>query len=453
MEEYKNQEIQENSEENKEVEEVKEEQELQDVQDNVEEISQDQSEVIQEKKADDISGEYTGTSTGLDNAYFNPIRYVDIGNCVNFDDEIDKVRNSYAKKLGKGRIFDFVSIGVMILSFAGVILVTMLNTNSETAWLTWVVLGTAVALIIASFLLTTIMNKKSSKIAKEYLNVFEDTFNGYTISSLNISEPVLCVDAKIDDQLIIQSHYFSTINRIDSRGIVEGKRNDREFVMGEVAVVIPTTRIEDVNRKPEDLVNLDGSHYVKEIGDTATGTTELSGKDMTILDMDIASDLNQKQAKKKEKDQSKKQADTTATGLFGKYISYDMKVDSEESIIVSFMGAKIYTVLPTYTAGFKAVFVPGLRNNVVVYATNPRKAAKFFNNEGVELLNNIKTNNIIQSGFLSINSYGCKAGITLSDDIMVLPLKELKSRGAYELFRDTVEHVFDYFDFVEKNKD
>lgn len=415
----------------------------------------------EEEKADSIDGSYNAkgsTAKPTDASYFKPIKYVNDGTRT-IDEDIEKTRKTFMAKLGKSKTWDIVSIVLMIISFVGVIIVTFTNKGAQ--WITWTVIGIAVAIIIGSFVLASVFNKKNSKVAEEYLGVYEDIVNGYTFDGLGVADPVLCPDAKIDDQVIIQSHYFRVINSIQSRALVEGKRKGRNFQVAEVAVVIPSIKIEDANKKPTELVNLDDTPYVPSPvdSDTLTSTQELSDKDMTMVDLELANEANgnSKESDKRRKDEEKAkkknpEATETSTGLFGKIYSYDMNVDSEEAVIISFMGEKKYTVLPNYLTGFEAVHVPGLRSNIVVYAINPREASKFFDKEGVALLNEINVGLTIQSAFISLNSYGSKFGLTLSDDIMSLPIKTAPHIGTMDEFKEATHQIFDFADYVDSKR-
>lgn len=404
----------------------------------------------EETRPDDVSGTYNGTSVNPDNTYFNPIRYINDGT-ISIDDSMENNRKAFNQKLKKSKVIDVIAIVMMLISFAAVLVVVFLNKGENALpWLNWVVFGIALVIIVASFILTTVYNKKNAKITKAYLNDYEDTLNGYVISDLSVVDPTLCVDAKINDQDIIQAHYFHTINRIESRAVVEGKRKGFSFSLGEVAVVIPTVSIDSCNKKPEDYLNLDGSTYVPEpISDTETGTQELASKDMTVVDLDMVT----KDAKKREKDEKRarmNQQTETATGLFGKIYAYGMAIDSEDSIMIAFMGRKDATVLPDNLTGFNAIKVPGLRGNIVVYCINPLSSAKFFDEEGIRLLNDIVPNEVVESLFISINSYGSKVGMTLSDDIMQLPIKQLSHLGSYELYKDATDKAFAFIDHVQE---
>jgi hypothetical protein len=98
--------------------------------------------------------------------------------------------------------------------------------------------------------------------------------------------------------------------------------------------------------------------------------------------------------------------------------------------------------------GFKDIKVPTLRNNIVVYAVNPKTISKFFDEEGCRLVNDFVPNTVVQSAFISINSYGSKVGMTLSDDIMQLPIKQLAHLGSFDLYKDSTDKAFAFIDYV-----
>ena len=61
---------------------------------------------------------------------------------------------------------------------------------------------------------------------------------------------------------------------------------------------------------------------------------------------------------------------------------------------------------------------------------------------------NFLTNYIVQSLFISVNSYGVKIGMNLSDDIMELPLKRIERLGSFDIYADASKVVFDFVDHV-----
>lgn len=417
------------------------------------------SENTEEKPLDAVNGDYNSkkATASTEDAFFKSTTYVNDGTRT-FDEDIERIRKTNLSKMNSFKVFDYVFLGLMVLAFVGVILVTFLNKNGSKA-LTYTVVGIAFAVILAGFILSSVLNKKKSKIVNEYLDQYEDATYSYVLSDLNVQDLKYCVAAKIEDQDVIQAHYFRTINAIQSRAAISGKRNGLDFHGAEVAVSIPSVPFTVTNAKPVDLINLDGSKYDPQTSETMTGTQEFATKDMTLIDLNVASEASgsSKIQDRRRKDaykasQKAGQTSETSTGFFGKYFSYDMKVHSSEALIISFMGDKEYTVLPDYINGYQAIKVPGLRSNIVVYATDISNSRIFFDDEAIRNLNEVVTGPYVQSAMVSINSYGTKVGLTLSDDIMSLPTKPLKHIGIFDSFKTALEHIFIFVDHVDEKR-
>ena len=401
--------------------------------------------------ADAISGEYNGQQNLEEmQTFFKPLTYV-YDSTHSIDEDIDSVRRKYTDLVKKYNILDLVSLILMIVCFIGVILVVFLNNDEKLSWVTWLVLAIAIVIIIGGFILSHFTGKKRRKLSMEYLTSFEDTLNGFVNYHLGVDEALLAAEGQIDDQLIIQSHCFKTINAISSRAVVLGKRKGHEFSSAEVAVSVPTISFDEANKVPTEYVGLDGTPYIQEENTSNdTSTQELSASDMTIVDLDLAKEINGKE--KKKASGKSKEITSTNSGLFGKYYSYDAKVNHKESLIIAIMGTNKNTYLPDYLNGFTPMKVPGLKHNIIVFVADPLSSNKFFDEEGIKLLNNINVNTVVHSLFISINSYGMKAGLMLSDDIMELPLKRIQHSGSYDIFKDASVAIFNFFDHVDSKK-
>lgn len=406
-------------------------------------------------KADELDGEINLQNTVTAEAYFKPVNYVYDG-FANIDDEIENVRKSYLAKLKKSKVFNFVAIGVMLVAFIAVILVFFLNKNKELAWITYTVLGISAVLIVASFIMTSHFAKKDAKQIHAYLGDYEDTLAGYLLYKMDVESPVICPDAKVDETAFIQAHCYRTISSIDSRSVLECTRKNHKLVISEMAAIIPPVNLSKANEMPKEYINLDGTPYIEpDLDDTFTGTTELQDKDMTLVDIDLADEANntngaEKKAKDVEKNKKNNENKTNRYGLFGRFYAYDLKVASDESFILYFMGDRDFTNLPDYLTGFKATKVPGLRNNIICYVANPTQAKKFFDAESVALLNAIVPNQIVQSLFISVNSFGTRIGVNLSDDIMNVPVKNRQTPGSVEAFKESNDRIFAFVDNMEK---
>ena len=442
--------------ENKDLNEVKDENidaakdTISSTEESTETVNDKPLEEVVESKPDDIKGEYSGGSEHQDYNFKDIIYAKDSGHTI--DEDIDSVRKKFFKKINTANIVNGVSMGLMIAAFVATILVVFLV--QDTQWVVWMTFGITVAIMIAGFVLASIFNKKNKTVSLEYLSAFQNTLDGFIFASLDVTDGKLATEAKIEDQSIIQAHYFKTINSIGSRAVAIGQRKGRDFLTAEVSVLIPPRSFDECNKKPEVLYNFDKSVHTFDDTNTFTTTTELPSNDNTLLDIDLSSEANNSNLEeKKKKDESKVNkknnvSNITEIGLFGRYYSYDYKVESEDSFIIVLCGDKKHTVLPDFVDNYTPVFIPGLKKEYIVYAISPERISKYLDLEACKILNQLNTNYIVQSLFISVNSYGVKIGMNLSDDIMELPLKRIERLGSFDIYADASKVVFDFVDHV-----
>ena len=410
------------------------------------------------QQADSIEGEYNGSENNtLSSAYFKPIHYINDGT-ISIDQEIENLRQGFVKKRNPGKIFHIISLAVILVCFGAFIGLTRWK-NAPT-WALWSVFGVMVAVLVVTFALSYYFRKQETKVTSNYRVDFVNTVNGYTLSNLHLDNAKIAPEAKIEDKEIIEAHYFRTITSIQSRAVVVATRNQFSFSCAEVAVVIPTRSIEDANKVPVDYLNRDGTPYIENTVDAGTttlfGTQEISSSvtriDATIADQ-ISGNANVKNREKDQKKAKKNEKKNTNTGFFGRYFSYGATVPSDESRIISFRGDKQFTFLPTYLNGFEARKVPGLKKNILVYVVSPVKSAKFFTKENIDILNSMPVGITVQSCFLSLNSYGRKAGFNLSDDVRQCPQKQIETLGCFDTYQHAIDTAFAFFDAIAANKD
>lgn len=409
---------------------------------------------VKETKADEIDGEMHLLNKVTELTYFKPIQFVYDG-LTTIDEEIETIRLKSATVLKKNKTISIIATVTMLLSLVAGLIVAFTVGSKET-WISMTVIGIVFAIVIACFVITTICNKKDSKTIREFLTEYEDALDGYLLYGLDVEDPVMCPDAKVDETSFIQAHCYRTITSIDSRSVVIGKRHNRNIQISEMAVVVPPVPTAKANELPNDYINLDGTPYIpQEINNTLTGTTELNNQDMTMVDLELSDEANNTNSiDQRKKDEAKVQRDnntsTNRYGLFGRFCSYELAVSSEESMIIYILGEKKYNMLPDYLTGFKAVKVPGLASRYVVFLADVTKSSSFFDEKSIKLLNEIVPNQVFQSGFISINSYGTKIGMNLSDDLMNIPVKKKQKPGTVDAYKEANDKVFQFIDHLEE---
>ncbi len=404
-----------------------------------------------EHSLDSVAGEYTKAASQKpreDSGYFKSLDYHNDG-ASTLDEDIESRRKVFNKTYRSNKICSIIIMVVLLLFFVGILLVVILDVED---WVTWTVLGVGIAFIVIALIVSKVLSNKVSKKAMAYLHEYQDVVSSYLVGKLEVSDATLGCDATIDDQDFIQAHYFSTINSITSRAVVVGQKNGYNFNMAEICVNVPPRTFDDGNKKPEDLYNLDGSKYDASSSlDINTSTQEVPTSDMTMVDIELASDTKQEKKKEKKLKSYEKDANNaTEVGLFGRFIAYDFKVRSEQAFIITVLGDKQYSMLPDYTSGFYAVKVPGLKSNIVVYAVQPVMVHDIFSEEAVDILNSIDVSVNVQSLFISCNSYGTRIGVNLSDPMVELPIEKNPPLGGFDELAETLNQVFAFVSHVEE---
>ena len=380
---------------------------------------------IPEVKSDSVEGDYNDL-VKRDPAVFLPLEYKPNGKTV-----CEELKESLIEYKKETRLPSLISTIMMFLSsgfvFASmVILFIKVDEKNPIKIILFVI--TAV-LLVAAFVFSRIFSKKKTTLTTDYLKKYENIVNGETLSRLNVKEAKLSVAGKIDDQDVIRTHYFATINDIHSRGITEGKRNNKGIRCGELAILVPPVSFQDANKLPTNYIDLEGK------------PVEVTNPEIILPTASPSSVLFKKQ----------RETNETYFGIYGKLFSYDLIVDSNESIIIAFRGDVKSTFLPNYLTGFEAIKVKGLNDNIVVYAIDIQKSKKFFDKQGVDLLNKISPNDDFLSGFITANSYGVRVGLNLSERLMQLPLDEKSlNQNGFDNFFQTTKDMFAYVDFIEK---
>ncbi len=315
---------------------------------------------------------------------FEPIPAFKGENC---EEEVEKLRSTFKKGMSKSRMFSTITMLILIAGIVGgYLLYRFLPENLR--WLAWTVFGILGAGLVTSFIISARMNKKAYTNVDKYVREEIGLVNSYVFTDDNFGDPQYSVKGHVDLEMIIEAHYFDTINAINSRNIVKVNYLNREMTVSEVAVRVPY-------QNPAD------------------------GKDYSQVD--------------------KKKLPAESYACFGKYITYPLALEGTGDIIVLLRGKNAY--LPTYLDGYLEVKIDNLKDDYLVWSTQGDDARKAFTPEIVALLNDFNSDGILENTFFSINPKGLKWCLNYSEAIMEVPIDKPRTGEPFKHYRDDLVRV------------
>lgn len=395
---------------------------------NSDEGNEESSTIEKEKLADSLDGIYNKELSSSSSKKTNFVPLLNFDSDDDFTSQLEVKREEFNKVRKRNEKLNIILKSVIGgLLVAALIILILSNVQSggnkliPQAWVPITVVSICAAFSIGISIFLYIFSKKYQQVANVYFDFYQNAVASYLVKPLSLTDGKISPQASLGDEVFIQSHYFSTINAINSRGLVVGKRNDSEITFGEIAVSIPNVSEEEANQLPQlyDFQTDEEIPYKPEI------YTE-------------------------EQDKPKKKSlfavpNPYTLGLLGRIFALDKKVDSSSSFIIVFRGEKKNTVMPTYVDSYKAYTDTRLKDNIVIYLASD-EAKAYFTDETITLLNKIVIDNITTFGYISVNSYGSKIFFNLSDDIMTLPTIKPVDKAVLLSYIDNLK---DAVDFVE----
>ena len=385
-----------------------------------------------EKLADAMDGIYNKDASTENAIKKEFVPLMEVGDDFeSFKNSIEEKRKEYVEiDSKKKRVSRISSIVIAVFLVAALIILILSNVkNGENklipqTWIPITVVSIAAACSIGMSIFSYIYNKKYSTNTRKYFDVYQNAVAAYLLKPLDISEGKIAVDGKLSDNLLIQAHYFSTIVAINSRALVVAKRKDDEINFGEIACSIPNMSEEQTYQLPT-LYNFQTDEeipYQAEIYKESNDNNKRSAFEARNPEM---------------------------TGLLGRLLSLSYKVESSASFIVVFRGDKKNTIMPTNVNKYKAYKDERLKDNIVLYLASDD--AKFaFSDETMAILNDVVIDDVVTSGFVSVNSYGTEIVLNISDALMTLPTDKPVDQKAVETARDDFKILVSFIDALEK---
>jgi len=323
--------------------------------------------------------------------------------CENYVNEKRKTFDDIMKSSRRSStVTMIISVGLLILGF-------VLNTtlDSSLAWISYVIFGLALVVIIVSFVFSSRGRKKIYSSVDNYVKDVIFGVDQYVFDQTGLTQMKVSPKGKAKLEDIVDAHYFDTINNFNSRNIVKGLYKNKPIHVSELAVRIPY-------QKPLDKLE-DGS-----------------------------SNQAAPAAKKKNI-----KTPSESFGIFGKYFSLPVKADDEESFILLLRGPN--ACLPTYLDGYKEITISDLNAAYLCWGKNEERVQKLFDNEKlIEVLNGFSPNASLENVMISFNTKGLKVCLNYNESVMEIPMQKPVEGKPFETYKNDVRRVLDLVDCLSK---
>lgn len=411
------------------IDENKSEENSSDISNTVNDLTSEEKEL---KSADSLDGVYNSnasTAKKVESSSFSPLNKFDEKDDV--ISIIESKREEYSKQYKKKNLISkILNITLAVLLILALVILVLSNIkvgDSQIipyAWVPITVISLAGGFAIVLAVITYIYNKKFQVKTHNFFIFYQNIAASYSLSPLNTEDMKIAPENQLNDELLIQAHYFSTIYSISSRGLVVGKIDGNDFTYGEVACTVPYKSKMEANSNPVTIYDL-------------TTNEELPYKP----------EVYKEEKEVKRKGMFANQTPEQSFGVLGRMLALKNSVDSLKSVIICFKGDENTTFMPDYVSNYKAYKDNRLKNNIVLFLASD-EAKMFFDDEGINLLNQIEIDETFTSGFISINSYGSKLVLNLSDQLMVLPIENKPDKKSFDSLKDTLNKMVTFVNYV-----
>lgn len=381
------------------------------------------------KSDQEVEGNYNPKASneikGITYAVINPLPE----NSTLFDD-VNKNRTDLYKDYRKIKLFNWIFIGiVLVLVIAAVAIALIMAGDEEATWtpyVIWPLFGVIVVMFVISFIFTRINKKKFGARFDVFLNLWEnDLFAATYLTEDGVVDATLAVNGKAKDVEVINTHYWSVINSLDSRA---------RFICKYLGLTLTDTEL-IVDCPPY-------SSFAESIEEAKAQ----SGSEIVIPEGEADEAEKNEDAKKA----SKRSNRSAACGAFGKFISYDYKAKDGDAIIIV---RKTYdTYLPTNVNGL--VWCPEqaarLGEDFEIWASTTQFADQVLTPDMIADLTNLKLGPVLIDWFFAFNKHETAVMLNLSDDIMELPFRNAPIRERLEEYQESVHDTLNILKDLKK---
>lgn len=304
---------------------------------------------------------------------------------------VEEKRNAFQVGMKSSRKVSTITMIVLVVFLiGGFVAYNYLPSNLK--WIVYVIFGLLVVVMICSAVYASHSRKKLYGDVNAYVHDALLTTDSYVFTKPDLLNPVVSKSGHIDLSMLVEAHYFDTINGVNSRNIIRAGYYGKELTCSEIACRVPYQ------------VPADGKDHSK---DNPKGTPKDS------------------------------------YGIFGKYLTYPVKLPSGDSVIVLLKGANAY--IPTYTDGYTEQKVEGLKEDYLVWTTSDAAKDEFFTPANIALLNEFVSDENLENIFVSVNNSGTKFALNYNETVMEVPMEKPVKGTPYLHYKNDVSRVLAIF--------
>lgn len=401
-------------------------------------------EKVEEKSTDEILNEepegiYTKKESDIEKnfVYKNPTGTVDNVN-VKLADTIDGARVKFVKSYKSNRLGSSISLGVFsaFLVATAIVYITLSQSENKALYngLIWPFLSLAIVALICFLFFSNMSKKKSTQEIQQYLDTWTDSFvSAAYCNKEGIENISYSVEGKVDDWSVINTHYFSTIDSIDSRNHIVLEFLGKAYCDTEVSITVPLYSdfakriasekiVEDPNKKADD--------------------------EPAIVDVNEES----KEDSKKDKKPVEKRERSPYVGGYGKFISYSLYAKGDNDYLIITRETK-ETYLPTNVHGltrFDNLAAKYFGQGFVIWASDSKFVESVLSEEVVAELKAMEPNSTLEDWFFTFNKNGAAFMLNYGKTIMELPMYEKVHADEVDQYPNDVAHVLATFKSLSK---
>lgn len=392
-------------------------------------------EKTEEKSSDEIlseepEGVYTKKESDIEKnfVYKNPTGTVDNVNVL-LSDAIDGARVKFVKSYKSNRLGSSISLGIFsaFLIATAIVYITLSKSENKALYngLIWPFLSLAIVALICFLFFSNMSKKKSTQEIQQYLDTWTDSFvSAAYCNKEGIENISYSVEGKVDDWSVINTHYFSTIDSIDSRNHIVLEYLGKTYCDTEVSITVPLY---------SDFVNRIASEKVIE------DSNKKAADEPAIIDV-------KEEPKKGNKTVEKRQR-SPYVGGYGKFISYSLCAKGDNDYLIITRETK-ETYLPTNVHGltrYDNLAAKHFGEGYVIWASDSDFVESVLSKDVVTELLGLEPNAALEDWFFTFNKKGASFMLNYGKPIMELPMYEKVHADEVNQYPNDVSHILTIF--------